>query len=271
MPELPEIETCRRGLRPHLLTRTITQAIVRETRLRQTVSNDFAKHVQQQSICAIKRRSKYLILQLTQGHVLIHLGMSGNVRVIPNNTPLKKHDHIDLCLDNDHCLRFNDPRRFGLMLWTNAALSQHPLLSHLGPEPLLTPFNADYLLDRLKNRQAAIKNLIMDARIVVGVGNIYAAESLFLAGIHPNTPGGKLNKPQSLALVTAIKDVLSAAIKQGGTSFRDFVKVNGKPGYFKQSLHVYGRNGQACYRCGDTIQTLTIGGRSSFYCKTCQT
>ncbi|MEE4379204.1 MAG: bifunctional DNA-formamidopyrimidine glycosylase/DNA-(apurinic or apyrimidinic site) lyase [Candidatus Competibacteraceae bacterium] len=270
MPELPEVETTRRSIAPHLLEQRIVRVIVRERRFRWPINPELEYIITGQLIHAVERRAKYLLLRLTQGTALLHLGMSGSLRILRCGTSTNKHDHVDLDLSNGFCLRFTDPRRFGALLWTTDALDQHPLLSHLGPEPLADNFTADYLYRAARNRKIAIKPYIMDGRIVVGVGNIYANEALFLAGIHPQRAAGRLSKKHYGALVKSIREVLQEAIAQGGTTLRDFTSGDGEPGYFKQRLRVYGRDRQSCRQCGEPIQVSRLGQRATYYCNRCQ-
>ncbi|TVQ84801.1 MAG: bifunctional DNA-formamidopyrimidine glycosylase/DNA-(apurinic or apyrimidinic site) lyase [Chromatiaceae bacterium] len=270
MPELPEVETCVRGLRPYLVGQQILSLQVRERRLRWPIALETDRQVAGQSIRELRRRAKYLVLELERGALLIHLGMSGSLRLLPAPTPPALHDHVDLLLGNGQCLRLRDPRRFGMLQWVPAPAEAHPLLSHLGPEPLAPGFDGAYLHRRAAGRRAAVKTFIMDSEIVVGVGNIYASESLHLAGIHPNRAAGRIAAGRYHRLATAIRAVLEAAITQGGTSLRDFVQEDGNPGYFARCLRVYGRTGQPCAGCGEPIRQRRIGQRSSFYCARCQ-
>jgi formamidopyrimidine-DNA glycosylase len=270
MPELPEVETSRRGIEPHLLGRRIARLVVRDHRLRWPIPPDTAERVAGQTITALRRRGKYLLFDLEQGVILLHLGMSGSLRVLPASTSPGAHDHVDLCLDDGHCLRFRDPRRFGMLQWTAAPAEAHPLLRELGPEPLGPAFSGDHLHRRARGRRAPIKGLIMDSRVVVGVGNIYANESLHLAGIHPKRAAGRISHQRIERLAGTIQRVLREAIAQGGTSLRDFVQEDGQPGYFAQSLRVYGRAEQPCPGCGGRILHCRIAQRSSFYCPACQ-
>ena len=270
MPELPEVETSRRGIEPHLLGRLIERLEVREHRLRWPIPPDTGARVAGQHILALRRRGKYLLFDLEQGVLLLHLGMSGSLRVLPATTAPEPHDHVDLCLADGQCLRFRDPRRFGMLQWTAAPAEAHPLLRDLGPEPLAPAFSGAYLHQRAQGRRAPIKTFIMDSQVVVGVGNIYANESLHRARIHPNRAAGRISRVRMDVLASAIRHVLAAAIAQGGTSLRDFVQEDGKPGYFAQSLCVYGRADQPCPSCGGRIRQRRIGQRSSFYCATCQ-
>jgi len=270
MPELPEVETTRRGIEPHLLDQTITKVIVRNRKLRWPVPSQLASELRQQTIRTIKRRGKYLLLGVDKGTLILHLGMSGSLRVLPVDSTPEKHDHVELQLASGQCLRLRDPRRFGAVLWTRRDPLKHRLLATLGPEPLLAEFDDDYLYARSRGRKQAIKAFIMDSKIVVGVGNIYASEALFLAGIHPQRAAGRISQKRYQQLTSAIKKVLTAAIRQGGTTLRDFTNSDGSPGYFKQRLKVYGRAGQACPTCTQPIRQQTIGQRASYYCPHCQ-
>ncbi len=274
MPELPEVETTLRGIRPHLEGRTIARLLVRESRLRLPIPPETSELVAGQAIGEVSRRSKYLLIGLERGSLVVHLGMSGSLRVVPAASPLKRHDHLDLVLSDERCLRFHDPRRFGLFLWTPqtplAAMAEHPLLRNLGPEPLGTDFDGDHLHALSRSRRTAVKSFIMDAAVVVGVGNIYASESLFLAGIHPERACHRVGLARYRRLAEVIRAVLAASIEQGGTTLRDFVREDGQPGYFAQSLRVYGREGEPCKVCGAGIRQRRIGQRSSFYCPRCQ-
>jgi len=219
----------------------------------------------------VLRRGKYIIIETAMGNVLLHLGMSGNLRVLNSlDVPLKKHDHIDIVFNNDTVVRFNDPRRFGAMLFTDEDWQAHPLIAHLGPEPLNDDFCVDYLSSKAKPKSSAIKSIIMDSNVVVGVGNIYANEALYRAGIRPTRRGGNISKKRYCKLTSSIKVVLAEAIKQGGTTLKDFTNSDGKPGYFKQKLHVYGRDGQLCFHCGDKIRLAKMQNRSTYFCASCQ-
>ncbi|MEE9492118.1 MAG: bifunctional DNA-formamidopyrimidine glycosylase/DNA-(apurinic or apyrimidinic site) lyase [Gammaproteobacteria bacterium] len=270
MPELPEVETTRRGIEPHIINQTITHITVRERRLRWPVTPRFEQRLAGAIIQTISRRGKYLICQTSQGYILIHLGMSGSLRIILDNASAEKHDHIDIRLDTGAVVRYSDPRRFGTVQWIKNQPEKHPLLATLGPEPLSSDFNTHYLHSLSRNRKIAIKSLIMNSRVVTGVGNIYASESLFLAGIHPARAAGRISQKRYQSLVAAIKQTLEKAIAEGGTTLRDFVNADGKPGYFQQSLQVYDRAGQACLNCGQAIKLMTTGQRSTFYCGHCQ-
>ncbi len=269
MPELPEVETSRRGIAPHLENQTITRIIVRNPKLRWPISPRLKQWLEDKEIKHVGRRAKYLLIQVAGGELIIHLGMSGSVRIVDANQEPAKHDHVDLVLDSGQCLRFTDPRRFGCWLWSEQKTAQE-LLQNLGPEPLSEDFNEDYFWHKIRTRKAPIKQVIMDNKVVVGVGNIYAAESLFLSGIHPKRSANKVSKERIKKLTSTIKQVLSRAITQGGTTLKDFIQSDGKPGYFKQELHVYGRAGLACLLCGTEIKNLVIGQRASCYCPACQ-
>ena len=274
MPELPEVETTRRGLLPHVLGRCI--AAVRQHRddLRWPIAPEIASDLPGRRITGLQRRAKYLLLDTDAGSALLHLGMSGSLRVVPPDTPLRLHDHVELDLaarpgQPRQVLRFNDPRRFGSLLWQPAG-SVHPLLRGLGPEPLSDAFAGDYLFARARGRKAAVKTFLMDQRIVVGVGNIYAAEALFAAGIAPARAAGRVSRDRYDALAGAVKRILAHAIERGGTTLRDFISPDGQPGYFEQELSVYGRGGDACPRCGGPLRQAAIGQRASVWCPRCQ-
>lgn len=269
MPELPEVETTRRGLTPHVVGKRITEVRVRDARLRWPVPDNYAAILRGTRIDAIERRAKYLLWHTARGTSIVHLGMSGSLRVISPETPPRKHDHIEWQLDSGMVVRLHDPRRFGCVLWTDDP-DAHKLLKSLGPEPLGNEFHGGWLFERSRNRKQAVKNFIMDNKQVVGVGNIYASEALFRAGIHPTRPAGRISLERYDTLVTAIRAVLSDAIQAGGTTLRDFLNDSGEPGYFKQSLAVYGRAGEPCKSCGTEVRSKVIGQRNSFYCSTCQ-
>lgn len=270
MPELPEVETSRLGISPHLVAKTIDQIIVRQKKLRWLIADNLATLFAQQTIKKIQRRGKYLIFDTDVGSLILHLGMSGSLRIVNKESPAQKHDHVDIVCSDGTCLRYTDPRRFGCLLYTHADPMQHRLLKDLGPEPLSDAFNADYLLQHCANKKVAIKLLIMNSHIVVGVGNIYANEALFKAGIHPAMPAGRLTKTQAKKLVQAIKHILSVAIKKGGTTLKDFTQSDGKPGYFKQTLKVYGRGDEPCTKCKGPLTTIKLGGRQTVFCERCQ-
>ncbi|MEN8175448.1 MAG: bifunctional DNA-formamidopyrimidine glycosylase/DNA-(apurinic or apyrimidinic site) lyase [Pseudomonadota bacterium] len=269
MPELPEVETTLRGIAPSLEGRRLTGAVVRQARLRYPVPSDLADHVRGKRIRSIQRRAKYLVFDLGEEALLVHLGMSGSLRMVPRDAPPGPHDHFDLVAGRE-CLRLRDPRRFGLVLLHPQPVREHPLLAHLGPEPLGREFDGDYLYDESRGRTLAVKNFIMNSQVVVGVGNIYASESLFLAGIHPARAAGRISRARYDRLENAIRNRLVAAIEQGGTTLRDFVREDGRPGYFTQQLAVYGRDGEPCPACGRAIALRVIGQRSSYFCSRCQ-
>ncbi len=268
MPELPEVETTLRGISPHILGQTVDRVTIRQTQLRWPVAAETQQLVQQ-TITKVSRRGKYILLHFTKGTLIIHLGMSGSLRITDLQQTHGKHDHIDI-LFAKKILRFNDPRRFGCFLWTNGSLEDHPLFKKLGPEPFCESFNADWLYHQAKNRKTAVKLFIMDNHIVVGVGNIYANETLFRAGIHPARQANRIAKKRYGILVQTIRTVLDEAIKKGGTTLKDFVNEQGKPGYFQQSLKVYSRANEPCQACHTPIRQLKLGQRSTFFCVTCQ-
>lgn len=270
MPELPEVETTRRGLEPLLVGRTVTGARVHNRSLRWPVPHGLGRLLAGRRFLAIGRRSKYLLLRCTDGTLVVHLGMTGHLRVVPTDEPRKKHDHVELLLDNGRALRFNDSRRFGAVLWTQDDPLDHPLLVGLGPEPFDKSFTAGYLAERAQGRVVAVKPFLMDAKIVVGVGNIYASEALFRAGIDPRRAAGKVSRTAFARLVAAVREVLAEAIEAGGTTIRDFANSNGEPGYFRISLRVYGREGEACVACGAPIRQVRLGQRSTYFCEKCQ-
>ncbi len=270
MPELPEVETTKEGIKPHLQGQRIKTIIVRNPKFRLPVPEHINEFCVDKRINTIQRRAKYILIKLSQGTIIIHLGMSGHLRIVPSDTKAEKHDHIDLVMDNRISLRLCDPRRFGLFLYTEEDPYQHALLSHLGPEPLSEEFNNTYLQQKLANKTQPIKSLIMSNDIVVGVGNIYATESLYFSRVHPNTPAKFLSAESVITLTSQIKRVLKQAITAGGTTLRDFYAFDGKPGYFSQSLQIYGRKNQPCYHCDHLIDSLIIGGRNSSFCPQCQ-
>lgn len=270
MPELPEVETVRRGIEPYLRDRMVERVDVRTWQLRYPVSRQIPARLRGSTVRGVSRRGKYLILDCTRGHLLWHLGMSGSLRVLPEPSPPQKHDHIDLLLRAGPVLRFRDPRRFGSLHWTAGDPLRHRLLAHLGPEPLEDGFDGDWLYRISGGRSVAVKNFLMDARVVVGVGNIYASEALFVAGIAPSRPARRISRARYRLLADSVRQVLRQAIRAGGTTLRDFSEVDGTPGYFAQELQVYGRAGEACVRCATHIRVRTIGQRSSFFCPRCQ-
>lgn len=270
MPELPEVETTRRGIEPHIKGQTVSQVIVRQPKLRWPIPMSLQQTLPGCRCISLTRRGKYILLDFQAGTVLIHLGMSGSLRVIKTPTAVRKHDHVDFVLSSGDILRYTDPRRFGCILWEESDPAQHPLLIKLGPEPLTDDFDASYVYSLSKKRKAPIKTFIMDSNVVVGVGNIYANEALFMAGISPKRAAGAVSRARYEELVIAIKAVLTKAIKVGGTTLRDFTGGNGDPGYFKQSLQVYGRGGLPCRRCGEALTEIRIGQRTTVYCRGCQ-
>ena len=270
MPELPEVETTRLGIAPLIKAQRVKNVLIRDDRLRWKIPSVLKTKLQQQRILDVKRRGKYLLFSTSTGCVILHLGMSGSLRYLRADTPVKKHDHVDIIFTNGYCIRFNDPRRFGALLWTTEDPLKHPLLVKLGPEPFSDEFTADYLFRRSRKRSVAIKNFIMNSQIVVGVGNIYANEALFDAGIRPTVAAGHISKRRYKILVEAIQHILKKAIKSGGTTLRDFTASDGKPGYFSQHLNVYGKNDNACANCGHKIRQIMIGQRASYYCPHCQ-
>jgi len=271
MPELPEVETTRRGTAPHVNGRTITAVTVRNRRLRWPVPRSLARTLIGQYVTDVDRRGKYLLFRLDKGTLIMHLGMSGSLRMTTVGTEHKKHDHVDIEFDNSRCLRFHDPRRFGSIHYTRSDPRNHRLLVLLGPEPLDKDFSGDYLYERSRKRKQAVKTFIMDSRVVSGIGNIYASEALFLAGIHPKRPAGKISEYRYRTLANAVKLVLRLSIEKGGTTLRDFTSGEDRPGYFMQELNVYNRESEKCKVCGSVVYQARIGQRSSFYCITCQT
>ena len=270
MPELPEVETTRRGIAPQATGRRIAEVVVREHRLRWHLPRGFREQVQGARIERTGRRAKYLLLHTDRGTLIIHLGMSGSLRLVDPATPLLPHDHVDLVLNSGAALRFNDPRRFGSLHFTTGDPLSHPLLRNLGPEPLSAAFDGSYLWQRARRRRVAIKPFIMNAAIVVGVGNIYASEALFRAGIRPTLAAGRISRERMRKLAHAIREVLEDAIRVGGTTLRDYVNADGAPGYFRQKLYVYERAGEPCRRCRAAIRQITQGQRSTYFCPSCQ-
>lgn len=271
MPELPEVETIRRGIAGHLIGRRILGAVVRNPALRWSIPRNLSRTVTGRQVREVERRGKYLLLRCESGALILHLGMSGSLRLLPANTPPEKHDHFDLILEGGKLMRLRDPRRFGAVLWEAGDPLRHPLLKDLGPEPLTGALDGQWLFDQTRNRAAAIKQVLMDAHVVAGVGNIYASEALFRAGIRPGTPARKIGLPRYEKLANAIKRTLQFAIRAGGSSLRDFVKSDGTPGYFQTQYRVYQRTGEPCHACGAPIRHLRQGQRSTFYCPRCQT
>ena len=270
MPELPEVETTRRGLEPHLTGQTILRLSIHDHRLRWPVDARLPQILAGQRVESVERRAKYLLLRLTHGTVLWHLGMSGRLRIVPSELPVAAHDHIDLALTSGHTVRFNDPRRFGCVIYVLGDPQAHPLLAKLAPEPFAAGFDADYLWRISRRRKVSVKQLIMNGQVVTGVGNIYASEVLFQSGIRPRRYGGSLTRAEATRLVQAIRKVLRQAIRVGGTTLRDYVNPDGNPGYFRQKLYVYERAGEPCRNCGTVIRGFTQGQRSTYYCPSCQ-
>ncbi|QSO22003.1 bifunctional DNA-formamidopyrimidine glycosylase/DNA-(apurinic or apyrimidinic site) lyase [Aeromonas caviae] len=269
MPELPEVEVSRQGISPWLTGIKVTRVVVRDGRLRWPVPGEIQELVDL-VIHRVSRRAKYLLLETDFGTAILHLGMSGSLRVLDIGTPAEKHDHVDIELANGKLLRLNDPRRFGALLWTREPAEAHALLAKLGPEPLTDAFHADYLRERAKGRSTAIKQFLMDNHVVVGVGNIYANEALYAAGIHPRRAAGNISAERLGTLVSEIKRVLAEAIRQGGTTLKDFTSADGKPGYFVQQLQVYGRGGQPCFHCHTLLTEVKMGQRTTVFCSHCQ-
>ena len=269
MPELPEVEVCRLGISPHIIGHAVTDVVVRNRQLRWPIPQQVEQIVNHQVI-AVDRRSKYLLIRFEIGTLVIHLGMSGTIRVIDADLPVAKHDHFDLVLSNQKSLRLNDPRRFGAVLWLPEHQDEQGILAHLGPEPLTEDFNGGYLAQKAAKRKTPVKNFIMNNKVVVGVGNIYANEALFLTGIHPATKAGDISQGKLQHLADNIKQVLQQAIAQGGTTLKDFTQADGRPGYFAQSLNVYGQAGKACPVCQQTLMEIRQSNRSSVFCPKCQ-
>ncbi len=270
MPELPEVETIRRGIAPLITGLRVAELVLRTPKLRWPLDQQLCYRLPGLEVQAVERRAKYLLLRFATGTLILHLGMSGSLRVIPAETTENKHDHVDIIFTNGSCLRFTDPRKFGALLWTHEDPLAHPLLIGLGPEPLSHEFTADYLYQASRRRKLAVKPFIMDQKLVVGVGNIYASEALFRAAIRPTWTAGKVSLQRYRKLLTAIKNILTEAIAAGGTTISDFRQADGKPGYFKQQLQVYGRSGEPCRSCGGSISCLRQGQRSTYFCHHCQ-
>ncbi|WP_022948791.1 bifunctional DNA-formamidopyrimidine glycosylase/DNA-(apurinic or apyrimidinic site) lyase [Methylohalobius crimeensis] len=270
MPELPEVETTRRGLEPHLVGRNFASVEIRQPRLRWPVSQSLPTRLAGAPIESMRRRGKYLLLKTAAGTLIIHLGMSGSMRLVADGLPLHPHDHAIFTLDSGQRLVFHDPRRFGALVWTETSPAAHPLLSHLGFEPFDPEFTGEWLYRTSRNRRQAVKTLLMDQRIVVGIGNIYANEALFQSGIHPSRPGGRISESRYRLLVENIRQILGWAIEQGGTTLRDFINEKGQPGYFQLALQVYGRENRPCPRCTTAIRRIRLGQRATYYCPRCQ-
>ncbi|MCL6270815.1 bifunctional DNA-formamidopyrimidine glycosylase/DNA-(apurinic or apyrimidinic site) lyase [Sansalvadorimonas sp. 2012CJ34-2] len=270
MPELPEVETTRRGISPHIKNQKIADVIVRQPKLRWPVRDDLPQLLKDKELLDVTRRAKYLLLTFPNGTLIGHLGMSGSMRILPASTPAEKHDHVDIVFANGKLLRLTDPRRFGALLWAEGDPNNHKVLAELGPEPLSEEFSGDRLYQRSRSRRQAVKTFIMDNHNVVGVGNIYASEALFMAGIRPDIHCGKISRQRYDKLAQAIKKVLERAITVGGTTLKDFVGGDGKPGYFAIELTMYGRSGEPCKTCGTTIKEIKLSNRASCYCPECQ-
>jgi len=270
MPELPEVETTRRGIAPWLEGRQVQAVIVRDRRLRWPVPEGIEDKLSGQTLRVLRRRAKYLLFETDIGTAMLHLGMSGSVRIIDSDEPATRHDHIDIQMETGKSMRFRDPRRFGSFLWSDNT-DEHPLLRNLGPEPLGCAFDGDYLAMKARGRRVSIKQFIMNAAVVVGVGNIYASESLFHAGIHPKRRADRISAVRMETLSDSVKQILQTAIDAGGTTLRDFYGGDGEPGYFQRKLAVYGRDGEPCRRCRFPVSAIVQGQRSTFYCKRCQT
>jgi len=269
MPELPEVETSRRGISPHIIGTLITDVIIRQPQLRWKIPADLLAHIQNRKLINIDRRAKYLLLNFESGTLLIHLGMSGSLRICPLDSKPEKHDHAELLFEN--CLlRYTDPRRFGAILWLGLNPQDSTLLSILGPEPLSADFTGEHLFQLAGKRKLPVKQFIMDQKVVTGVGNIYATEALFMAGISPIRGAGNISLKRYQQLAIAIKEILQEAIKQGGTTLKDFVGGDGKPGYFQQTLHIYGKTGDNCPKCQTALKSLKLASRNSVYCPKCQ-
>jgi len=269
MPELPEVETSRRGIEPHVVDTIISRVVIRERRLRWPVALEVDRNLPGKKVLSVDRRAKYLLINTEAGAAILHLGMSGSVCIVDQAPPAGVHDHVDIEFDSGLTLRFRDPRRFGSLHWSEAPFS-HPLLCKLGPEPLSDEFDGRYLWDRSRGRKVSVKQFIMNAGIVVGVGNIYASEVLYVAGINPRRAAGRIALRRYIALADAIKNVLGKAIKAGGTTLRDFYGGDGEAGYFQQQLAAYGRDGEPCRRCDTPITAIVQGQRTTYYCKQCQ-
>jgi formamidopyrimidine-DNA glycosylase len=270
MPELPEVETTLRGIAPHLQGAKVKDVIVRNAQLRWPIPAELATLLRGREVLDLQRRAKYLLITFAHGTLILHLGMSGSLRILPHGTPPEKHDHFDLILNNGKLMRLRDPRRFGAVLWHDGDIAEHPLLMTLGPEPLSDAFDADYLYRATRSRSVAIKLALMNNHLVVGVGNIYANEALFRAGIRPQLAAKRLSRARCATLVQTVQDVLRAAIEKGGSTLRDFIHSDGSSGYFQQHYFVYGRGNEVCLRCETPIRIIKQGQRSTFYCPHCQ-
>lgn len=275
MPELPEVETTRLGLLPHVKGKTVKDLVVRESRLRWPVPDGLRRTLSGRVVRDIHRRGKYLLFDCAKagndsGHLLVHLGMTGTLRVMPQETTVRRHDHVDIVLTDGSQVRLNDPRRFGAVLWLEGEPEAHPLLANLGVEPLLPAFGGDVLFRASRGKSVAVKQFIMDSHVVTGVGNIYANEALFHAGIHPARASGRISRQRYDLLAESIRSTLKRALNAGGSTIRDFRGSNGESGYFQLDYRVYGRAGEPCMSCGAAIRQLRQGQRSTFYCPACQ-
>jgi formamidopyrimidine-DNA glycosylase len=270
MPELPEVETTKRGISPHIIGKTIAKVVVRQRQLRWLITDDFELHLVGETIVSVERRAKYLLIKTPKGTLIIHLGMSGHLRLVPTNSPATAHDHVDIIFDENTVLRFNDQRRFGAMIWAKYDILKHPLLRDLGVEPLTDDFTASLLFQLSRRKRIPIKTFLMAGKVVVGVGNIYANEALFTAGILPTRHAGELSFQDCEKLTHCIRIILERAIEKGGTTLRDFVNPEGNTGYFQQQLHVYGRGNQHCTTCNQTLQEIRMANRTTVFCPNCQ-
>ena len=270
MPELPEVETVRLGLSLHLIDRCIRKVVVRQRHLRYPIPRGLEQKIKGLCIKAIERRAKYLLIKFESGCLICHLGMSGSLRILDKPSTAGAHDHVDICMDDSRVLRFCDPRKFGLILWTSKDPMRHKLLRDLGPEPLSTDLNGEYLYQMSRGRKLVIKSFLMDSHIVVGIGNIYANEALFKTGVHPARAAGRISLTRYESIVEAVRVTLKNALREGGTTLRNFVAEDGRPGYFKQALNVYQRAGEPCLSCKTPIRLIRIAQRSTFYCPRCQ-
>ncbi|MFT4923963.1 MAG: formamidopyrimidine-DNA glycosylase [Phenylobacterium sp.] len=269
MPELPEVEVTRMGIEPHIKQQQVRQIIIRNGRLRWPIPDEIQNLVGH-TVLQVERRAKYLLIKSAAGTAILHLGMSGKLCVVDKDTPIQKHDHVDIEFANDKILRYNDPRRFGSLLWQDINAPQHRVLGNLGPEPFDEIFSGEYLYELSRNKKSSIKQFIMENKIVVGVGNIYANEALFQAGIDPKRAAGNVSKKRYQTLAPIIINTLKRAIEQGGTTLKDFAQADGKPGYFAQELMVYGRKGLPCVTCEEPLSEIKLGQRSTVYCNNCQ-
>ncbi len=270
MPELPEVETTRRGIEPYVLDQVVRRVVVRQPSLRWPVPGNLDRCLGGLRVDTLTRRGKYILLGNRRGHLLVHLGMSGSLRVLTRREVPSPHDHVDLVMPKGVVVRYRDPRRFGSFLWAEGEVLAHPLLRNLGPEPLGDDFDGEHLYRASRGRRSAVKGFLMDARVVVGVGNIYASEALSMAGIHPLRAAGRISLPRYRGLAEAIREVLARSIALGGTTLRDFVNPAGEPGYFEQTLRVYGRAGAPCRVCATPLRQVVVAQRSTFYCPRCQ-